>query len=148
LNCYNNIRKNFDNTKNKKEEKMELKNTTVIEDKTTAQEDFKSAMDEEKVVYMVVLGDDDTAERVAKEADRGAERDRKVIWIKGKTLLANEIKGLEAGAADISDEDLSEVVAFSVSSAKKVMYIIKNTDDVLELRVENGFLKAEAEQEW
>ena len=128
---------------------MELEKTTIIpmEDQQQAQELFKNAIAGENVLVMVVLGDDDAANRVVKEADRTAKEgvqmgERKVIWIKDKTFLEEEIKALNAGAVDISDEDLTGIVAFSISRAKNVMCIIRNTDDVLELRVGSCFLEA------
>jgi len=128
---------------------MLLERTTIIptDDKIKAQELFRSAIDEKDVLVLVVLGDDETANTVVKEADRVADIviagfGRKVIWIKDKTILEVEIKALEKGDVDISNEDLSGIVAFSVSLDKTVMYIIRDTDDDIEFRVEEAFLAA------
>ncbi len=140
---------------------MTLERTTIIptKDCQKAVELFSDAIAEKNVLIMVVLGDDDAANRVIKEAEKGAKMvpegmiERKMIWIKNKTFLEKkcnalekEIKALNAGAADISDEDLSGIVAFTVSCPKNVMFIIKNTDDLIELRVERAFLKAGEEE--
>lgn len=128
---------------------MTLERTTIIptEDQQQAQELFKNAIDEEDKLVMVVIGDDETAEKVVKEADRVADVviagfGRKVVWIKNKMFLEEKIKALKAGAVDISNEDLSGIVAFSLSLDKTVMYIIRTTDDDIEFRVERAFLAA------
>lgn len=128
---------------------MPLERTTIIPtgDRQQALDLFNNAIDEEDKLVLVVLGDDDTADMVVNEADRVADTviagfGRKVVWIKDKMLLEDDIKALEAGAEDISNEDLSGIAAFSLSLDKTVEYIIRDSDDNLEFRVERAFLAA------
>lgn len=128
---------------------MTLERTTIIptEDQQQAQELFQNAIGEEDMLVMVVLGDDETANTAVNVADRVADTviagfGRKVVWIKDKMFLEEEIIALEAGAVDISNEDLSGIAAFTLSLDKTVMYIIRTADDDIELRVERAFLAA------
>lgn len=118
----------------------DLKNTTVITaDEAEALKLFSSAITEENVLTVVVLGNDDKRKNLVERADTRAGIDilgykGRVIWIHDPTVLNNEIKMLKPGkdkdgnVIDISNVDLTEVVAFSVSRNKTVKCIIRDTD--------------------
>lgn len=128
---------------------MQLEKTVIIptDDKNLAQELFKSVIYDEDVLVVVVLGDDEEAKEAAKKADKVAlwdiqGRKRKVLWVRNKELLKNEIEAVEIGDAGISKEDLYNAVAFSISLGDVVADIIKKGDKISLLRMDLAFNKA------
>jgi hypothetical protein len=128
---------------------MELNKTIIIptDSKQLARELFNSVVYEEDTLVLVVLGEDEKATKAVKGADRMAQiviqgYKRKVIWIRDRAVLADEIKALKPGDADISQTDLKNVVGFSVSLAETVMDIIGTDADINILRMEMAFLNA------
>ena len=128
---------------------MTLDRTIIIpsDDSQLAQKLFRALVYDEDVLVVVVLGDDDTSAQAVKCADRRAKVviggfERKVAWIRDRAILADEIKQLQAGTVDSSKEDLTKVVAFSISLKNTVMDVVRMGDDINFLQMEMAFLEA------
>ena len=129
---------------------MELNNTIIIptDNKTLAQQLFKSVIYDEDVLVLGVLGEDVKATEVVKKADKLANlitqgRKRKVIWIRKPDILKDEIKALKIGAGkDFTAEDVLASLAFSISLGDEVMDIIKKGDYISFIRVDTCFSRA------
>lgn len=128
---------------------MELNKTIIIptDNQQLAQQLFNSVVYEEDTLVLVVLGEDEKAIKAVKGADRMSQLviqgyKRKVIWIRDRAVLSDEIEALKPGDEDISQADLENVVGFSISLAETVMDIIGTDDDINILRMEMAFLKA------
>jgi len=129
---------------------MELNNTIIIptDNKTLAQQLFKSVIYDEDVLVLGVLGEDVKATEVVKKADKLANlitqgRKRKVIWIRKPDILKDEIKTVKIGAGkDFTPEDVLESLAFSISLGDEVMDIIKKGDYISFIRIDTCFSRA------
>lgn len=129
---------------------MELNNTIIIptDNKTLAQQLFKSVIYDEDVLVLGVLGEDVKATEVVKKADKLANlitqgRKRKVIWIRKPDILKDEIKTVKIGAGkDFTPEDVLKSLAFSISLGDEVMDIIKKGDYISFIRVDTCFSRA------
>ena len=129
---------------------MELNNTIIIptDNKELAQQLFKSAIYDEDVLVMVVLGEDENAKGVVKKADKLAQlvtqgRKRKVIWIRKPDVLKDEIQAVKIGEGkDFTSEDVLNAVAFSISLADEVADIIKQDEYISFIRVDVSFGRA------
>lgn len=128
---------------------MKLDRTVIIPstDIPLAQQLLKSLIYDEDVLVVVVLGDDEVSKSAVQYADKRAKAvvagfERKVAWILSKTILEKEIKQITPGIKDVSKEDLSNVVAFSVSLDNKVADIVYTKDEISFSRMEIAFLEA------
>lgn len=129
---------------------MELNNTIIIptDNKTLAQQLFKSVIYDEDVLVLGVLGEDVKATEVVKKADKLANlitqgRKRKVIWIRKPDILKDEIKTVKIGAGkDFTPEDVLKSLAFSISLGDEVMDIIKKGDYISFIRIDTCFSRA------
>lgn len=128
---------------------MTLERTVIIpaENQELAQRLFKTIIYDEDVLVVVVLGNDPISEQAVKCADKRAKVvvqgfERKVAWIQDRDTLANKIRQLKPGQADISKEDLAGVVAFSVSLGNTVMDIVRVNEEINFLRMDIAFLEA------
>lgn len=128
---------------------MKLDHTVIMptKNRSLAQALFNSLIYEEDVLVMVVLGEDEIATLAVKYADKRANAvvagfERKVAWIRDRNILKKEIKALPAGSQDISKENLSNVIAFSVSLSNKVAEIIHTGETIDYVSIDHAFLKA------
>lgn len=128
--------------------RVDLSRTIILplDDKHLAAHILQKLLDED-VHLLIVLGDDDLSNIAIKCANKRAQVvvagfERKVCWIRGRTILEKEIKQIATGRKNISNENLSNVVAFSVSLDHKVADIVYTNDEINFLRMETAFLKA------
>jgi len=128
---------------------MQLDRTTIIptDDINLARTRFQSDVCSGRSLVVVVLGDDDTSVKAAECADRRAGVvvqgiGRKVVWIKDRYALADEIKKLKPGAIDILKEDLAKIVGFSVSLKVTTMNAVRASEEINFSRMETAFLEA------
>ncbi len=128
---------------------MKLDRTVIIPttDHSLAQKLFKSLIYDEDVLVVVVLGEDEDSTSAVQYADKRAKAvvagyERKVAWIRNRNILETEIKQIAAGKKDISKEDLTKVIAFSVSLNNKVADIIYTGEIIDYVRIDYAFLKA------
>ncbi|MCX6120109.1 MAG: hypothetical protein NTX44_00615 [Ignavibacteriales bacterium] len=128
---------------------MALNKTTIIptDNLDLARQQFKTIVCGKKDLIIVVLGNDAISDKAADCADTRASViiagiERKVVWIKDRSALADEIKKLKAGTVDISKEDLATIAAFSVSLDATTMDIVRVDDIINFLRMESAFEEA------
>jgi len=128
---------------------MGLDRTLLIpgDDEEFAGELFRQVIEDEDCLLVVVLGDDDKSHQAAKCADARAQvvmygYRRKVVWIRDRNLLAEQILNLKKGTASLSKTSLKNVVAFSVSLADAVMDVVNAREPIDFVRFEKAFLKA------
>lgn len=128
---------------------MKLNHTLIIptDDKILAQKMFESLIYDEDFLLVIVLGDDDIAQKAVKYADSRARisiagYERKVVWIRNREILSKEIKALNDGLASLPKDNLERVVAFSVSFSDTVMDVILSSETIDFLRLDLAFNKA------
>ncbi len=128
---------------------MALKKTTIIptDDINGAIQQFKAIVYGKKELIIVVLGGDDKSQEAVKCADKRAGTivagfGRTVVWINDRSALADEIKKLKAGKVDISKEDLTNIVAFSVSLDASTMSMVRIDGTINYLSMETAFVEA------
>ena len=139
---------------------MNLDRTIIIptDDRSLAQRLFNSAVYDEDVLVVVVLGEGPQKEQIVKWADKRAQVviqgfGRKVIWIRDLTILEEEIRKLPLESEDAKDKmganvDLNTIALFSISLANTVMDVVKNNEETSILRIDMAFIFAgEAEVE-
>jgi len=136
------------------EEKMRLDRTIIIpnDDNELAQRLFKSVVDDEDVLVVVVLGDGEEKEKIVELADKRARVvvqgfGRKVIWIRNVSNLETEIRNLtleseEAKEKMGADKALTDIALFSISLTNTVMGVIKNNEKINILRIDRVFIRA------
>jgi hypothetical protein len=129
---------------------MELNKTIIIpsDDSVLAQQLFKSAIYDEDVLVLTVIGSDEKAINIVRKADKLAQlvtqgRKRKVLWIRDKEIIRKEIKALKIGQGrNFSIEDVLEASAFSVSLGDEVMDIIRQNEYISFIRIDTCFSRA------
>jgi hypothetical protein len=128
---------------------MKLDHTIIVpsDNYSLAKKLLNSLIYEEDVLVVIVMGEDELSNNAVKCADKRAQAvvagfARKVAWIRSRTILEKEIKQITAGKKDISKENLSNVVAFSVSIGNKVADIVYTKDEISFSRMEIAFLEA------
>lgn len=139
---------------------MNLNRTIIIptDDRSLAQRLFNSAVYDEDVLVVVVLGEGPQKEQIVKWADKRAQVviqsfGRKVIWIRDLTILEDEIRKLPLESEDAKDKmganvDLNTIALFSISLANTVMDVVKDDEEINILRIDMAFIFAgEAEVE-
>lgn len=139
---------------------MELNRTIIIptDDKSLAQQLFKSVVYDEDVLVAVVLGNGEQKKQIVKWADKRAQVvvqgfGRKVVWIRNVSILEDEIRKIPLESVDAKEKmspavDLNTISLFSISLANTVMDVIKNDEEINILRIDMAFVCAgEAEVE-
>jgi hypothetical protein len=128
---------------------MTLDRTIIIpgDNVALARKLFDAIVYKEDVLVVVVLGEGSKAMQAVQSADKRAKVvvagfERKVAWIRNRDILKKEIAALKPGAADLSKEDMSKVLAFSISLDNTVMHIVHTNDEPNFLRMERAFLEA------
>ena len=133
---------------------MNLDRTIIIpaDDRSLAQRLFKSAVYDEDVLVVVVLGEGPQKEQIVKWADKRAQVvvqgfGRKVIWIRDASVLEDEIRKLPLESEDAKEKmdaavDLNAIALFSISLANTVMDVIKNDEKINILRIDMAFVYA------
>jgi len=128
---------------------MRLDRTLLIpaDDPELAVQLFRQVIDEEDCLSVVVLGDDEKSQRAVQCADTRAQAviagyNRKVVWIRDRNLLVDQILGLKKGTASLTKTSLKTTVAFSVSLADAVMDVVTTRESIDFVRLEKAFLRA------
>ena len=102
---------------------MNLKRTTIIplDDAALAASIFKSFIEKEMMIIMVIIGDTSTVREAITKADNLAQlsyfkMERWVLWLRNHDILSKTLKGhLKDSDADNSDEDYDNIKCFCFS---------------------------------
>jgi hypothetical protein len=129
---------------------MELNKTIIIpsDDSILAQQLFNSAIYDEDVLVLAIIGGDEKAIDIVRKADKLAQlvtqdRKRKVLWIRDKEIIRKEIEALKIGQGrNFSKKDIMEALAFSVSLGDEVMDIIRQNEYISFIRIDTCFSRA------
>jgi tRNA pseudouridine-54 N-methylase len=128
---------------------MKLDNTIIIsaDSSALAKKLFNSLIYEEDVIVALVLGSDEQSQQVVQIVDKRAKPvvnsfARKVGWIMDRSTLKNDIIALKSGSADISKEDLSNVLIIFITLDNKISKIMRKEDEINFLTVDMAFLEA------
>ncbi len=115
---------------------MNLKRTTIIpiDDEELARSIFKSFIEMEMMILMVIIGDTDTIREAIPKADNLATLEynnmkRWVFWIRNHSVLQKELKAyIKDSDADNTDEDYENIkcLCFSPLSDEVSGIILKN----------------------
>ena len=108
---------------------------------------YQSLVHEEAVLVLFVLGEDELALKTVSLADKLArieilEFNRKVAWCRDRNIFTEEFSKLTAGKADLTGEDLDQVVAFSLSLSDAVMDIVRRDEIIDFVRIDDAFFRA------
>ena len=129
---------------------MELNKTIIIpsDDSILAQQLFNSAIYDEDVLVLAIIGGDEKAIDIVRKADKLAQlvtqdRKRKVLWIRDKEIIRKEIEALKIGQGrNFFKKDIMEALAFSVSLGDEVMDIIRQNEYISFIRIDTCFSRA------
>jgi aminoglycoside N3'-acetyltransferase len=128
---------------------MQLERTVIIPTTNAdlAVQLFKNVIYNEDVLVLVVLGEDADSTTAVQYADKRAKAvvqgfERKVCWVRNVSTVENEVRKLKPGSADIAHENLSNVLAFSVTLDNKVAAVLHRGDEISYAAMEKAFLKA------
>lgn len=128
---------------------MQLDKTVIIPttNNELAKKLFDSLIYEEDVIVVVILGENDISINAVQLADKKAKPvvngfSRKVCWVRDVNSVLTEINKLKPGFADLSKEDLSKVIAFSISLDNKVAMVLHNDEEIDYTSIEQMYLKA------
>lgn len=128
---------------------MRLDNTIIIpsDSYSLAKKLFDSLIYNEDVIVALVLGSDEQSQQVVQIVDKRAKPvvnsfARKVGWIMDRSTLKNDIIALKSGSADISKEDLSNVLIIFITLDNKISKIMRKEDEINFLTVDMAFLEA------
>lgn len=130
---------------------MNLKRTTIIpiDDQKLATSIFKSFIDMEMMILMIILGDTDTIREALPKADNLATLEdfgmkRWVLWIRDYATLEKELKKyIKADNADNPDEEYENIKCFCFSPiSDEVSGIILKNGTLSYLSLNYSFLKA------
>ncbi|MDN3493547.1 hypothetical protein [Winogradskyella bathintestinalis] len=102
---------------------MNLKRTTIIplDDAALAESIFKSFIEKEMMIIMVIIGDTETVRDAITKADNLAllsyfKMERWVLWIRNYNTLSDTFKvHLKASDAEHSDEEYDNIKCFCFS---------------------------------
>lgn len=102
---------------------MNLKRTTIIplDDAALAESIFKSFIEKEMMIIMVIIGDTETVREAIPKADNLAQlsyfkMERWVLWLRNYDILSETLKGhLKASDAENADEDYDNIKCFCFS---------------------------------
>ncbi len=106
---------------------MQLNNTTILpsDSPDVAEQLFKSLIDEQDVVCVIVFGNGPVAQKAIKSADVRAALSpagfkRRAVWMTDIALWANLKSYLNSGAVKVDSIDPSNLIAIGVSLTDKV----------------------------
>lgn len=102
---------------------MNLKRTTIIplDDAALAESIFKSFIEKEMMIIMVIIGDTETVREAITKADNLAQlsyfnMERWLLWLRNHDTLSKTLKKhLKASDADNSDEPYDNIKCFCFS---------------------------------
>lgn len=102
---------------------MNLKRTTIIplDDAALAESIFKSFLEKEMMIIMVIIGDTATVREAIPKADNLAQlsyfkMERWVLWLRNYDILSKTLKQhLRDSEADNSDEEYTNIKCFCFS---------------------------------
>ncbi|MBP0904345.1 hypothetical protein ACFSKN_18875 [Mariniflexile gromovii] len=132
---------------------MNLKRTTLIplDDDSLAESIFKSFIEKEMMLLMVIIGDTDTIREAIPKADNLAQlsyfkMERWVLWVRNYEILSETLKKhLKASDADKSKEDYNNIKCLCFSPIlDKVDGIILKNAELSYASLQQSFFKAQA----
>jgi len=102
---------------------MNLKRTTIIplDDAALAESIFKSFIEKEMMIIMVIIGDTETVREAIPKADNLAQlsyfkMERWVLWLRNYEILSETLKvHLKVSDAENADEDYDNIKCFCFS---------------------------------
>ncbi|MGE5340158.1 MAG: hypothetical protein ACM3SY_01635 [Candidatus Omnitrophota bacterium] len=131
---------------------MDFNHTIMIskDDKGEGKKRLVDLMKARDVIWVIVLGNDARAQEAVQYADARAEVivqgfRRQVIWIKDRSFFKDfpyKEVNISAGNSGFSIDQIDNILAFSISPDRVIMDVIKTTDPIDLLAMEETFLKA------
>ena len=132
---------------------MNLKRTTLIplDDALLAESIFKSFIEKEMMLIMVIIGDTDTIREAIPKADNLAQlsyfkMERWVLWVRNYDVLSETLKKhLKASNAEKSDEDYNNIKCLCFPPIlDQVDGIILKNAELSYANLQQSFFKAQA----
>ncbi|CAH8289629.1 hypothetical protein EV196_107228 [Mariniflexile fucanivorans] len=132
---------------------MNLKRTTLIplDDALLAESIFKSFIEKEMMLIMVIIGDTDTIREAIPKADNLAQlsyfkMERWVLWVRSYDVLSETLKKhLKASNAEKSNEDYNNIKCLCFSPIlDQVDGIILKNAELSYANLQQSFFKAQA----
>ena len=128
---------------------MQLNNTTILPSDTpaAAEQLFKSLMQEQDVICVIVFGNDSKAQQAIKSADvraavAPAGFKRKAVWMTDTSLWSNLKKYVKNGAIKVDDVDPSKLIALGISLTDKAESSVDTTKTPDFIVMELAFIQA------